>query len=356
VGRSRRSELAWKSRVTLAEALNASVITDLKLAAAFPTDHPLHVAPPGSFPHARAQTALREADVILSLDWTDLAGTLKTAFGGEPVSAQVINVSLDAHAHRGWSMDHQGLPVADVYLLCEPDAALPALIDAVSPRRTERPSAPAYEEARPADDDALSLQALAGVFNEAARGIPVSLTRVPLGWHGGYRHFRHPLDYIGADGGAGVGSGPGITVGAALALKGSGRVPVALMGDGDFLMSVTALWTATHYQIPCLIVVCNNRAFYNDELHQERVARERGRPVENKWIGQRLADPDIDLAAMARAQGAEGIGPVTRPAEAAKAIAQGLAMVQQGAVCVIDARVLPGYGAEMSGTPSPRRS
>jgi hypothetical protein len=78
--------------------------------------------------------------------------------------------------------------------------------------------------------------------------------------------------------------------------------------------------------------------------------------VENKWIGQRLADPDIDLAAMARAQGAEGIGPVTRPAEAAKAIAQGLAMVQQGAVCVIDARVLPGYGAEMSGTPSPRRS
>ncbi|HET9490014.1 MAG TPA: thiamine pyrophosphate-dependent enzyme [Methylomirabilota bacterium] len=355
VGRSRRSELAWKARVTLAEALNASVITDLKLAAAFPTDHPLHVAPPGSFPHTRAQAALREADVVLSLDWTDLAGTLKTAFGGERVSAKVVNVSLDAHAHRGWSMDHQGLPVADVYLLCEPDAALPALIDAVSPRRVERPSGPSYEEARPIDDEALSLQALAGVFNEAARGISVSLTRVPLGWHGSYRHFRHPLDYIGADGGAGVGSGPGITVGAALALKGSGRVPVALMGDGDFLMSVTALWTATHYQIPCLIVVCNNRAFYNDELHQERVARERGRPVENKWIGQRLADPDIDLAAIARAQGAEGIGPVTRPAEAGKAIAQGLAMVQQGAVCVIDARVLPGYGTDMSGTPSPRR-
>ncbi len=355
MGRSRRSELAWKTRVALAEALNASVITDLKMAAAFPTDHPLHAAPPGSFPQPAGLAAIREADVILALDWNDLAGTLKGAFGGETVTAKVIVVSPDAHAHRGWSMDHQGLPVADVYLLCEPEAALPALLDAVTPRRAERSSAPSYEEARPDNDEALSLRTLAGAFNEAARGLPVTLTRVPLGWHGGYRHFRHPLDYIGADGGAGVGSGPGITVGAALALKGSGRVPVALMGDGDFLMSVTALWTATHYGIPCLIIVCNNRAFYNDELHQERMAKQRGRPVENKWIGQRLADPDIDLAAMARAQGAEGIGPVTRPADLAKAITQGLALVQQGAVCVIDARVLPGYGTDMSGSPSPRR-
>ena len=111
-----------------------------------------------------------------------------------------------------------------------------------------------------------------------------------------------------------MGSGPGITVGAALALKGSGARPVGLMGDGDYLMGVTALWTATHYGIPCLVVVCNNRSFYNDEAHQERVARMRGRPVENKWIGQRIDDPDIDLARMARAQGAKGIGPVTRPA------------------------------------------
>ena len=84
---------------------------------------------------------------------------------------------------------------------------------------------------------------------------------------------------------------------------------VGIMGDGDFLMGVTAVWTATHYRVPCLMLIANNRSFYNDELHQERVARERGRPVENKWIGQRIDEPDIDLAAMARAQGAEGIGP-----------------------------------------------
>ncbi len=42
-GRASRSEDAWNARVALAEALNARVITDLKIGASFPTDHPLHV-------------------------------------------------------------------------------------------------------------------------------------------------------------------------------------------------------------------------------------------------------------------------------------------------------------------------
>ena len=70
------------------------------------------------------------------------------------------------------------------------------------------------------------------------------------------------------------------------------------------MMGATAIWTAVHYKIPLLIVVCNNRSFFNDELHQERVARIRNRPVENRWIGQRISEPDIDFAALARAQGA----------------------------------------------------
>jgi thiamine pyrophosphate-dependent acetolactate synthase large subunit-like protein len=144
-------------------------------------------------------------------------------------------------------------------------------------------------------------------------------------------------------------------VGAALALKGSGRVPIGLVGDGDFLMSVTAIWTAAHYQIPCLFVVCNNRSFYNDEAHQERVAKTRSRPVENKWIGQRIAEPDIDLAAMASAQGARGIGPVTEYAQLAKAIAEGVRAVQAGEVCVIDARVLPRYDSDASGERAARQ-
>src|SRR4030088_430526 len=85
--------------------------------------------------------------------------------------------------------------------------------------------------------------------------------------------------------------------------------PIGVCGDGDFLMGCTALWTAVHYRIPLLIVVANNRSFYNDEVHQERVAVMRNRPVDNKWIGQRIGDPDIDIGMVARGQGAKGFGP-----------------------------------------------
>lgn len=348
-GRASRSESGWQQRVALAEKLNARVLTDLKMAAAFPTDHPLHAAPPGIFLNPKAAEVLRSADVVLELDWTDLAGTLKQAWGDAPVGAKIIRVSPDAHVHRGWSMDYQGLPPADVYLMCEPDAAVPALLEAVAPRKDE--SASTHAMSAPASD-AVSIRALAQALAAATRDIDVCITRLPLGWNGEYAHFRHPLDYIGLEGGGGVGAGPGITVGAALALKGSDRLPVAIMGDGDFLMGCTALWTATHYHLPCLILVANNRSFFNDVLHQERVAKARGRPVENRWIGQRIAEPDIDLAMMARAQGAEGIGPVSSIEELAAAVEHGVRLAQNGAVCVVDVRVLPGYDTNLSGSQS----
>ena len=127
---------------------------------------------------------------------------------------------------------------------------------------------------------------------------------------------------------------------------------MAILGDGDFLMGNTAVWTACRYGLPCLFLVANNRSFYNDELHQERVARARGRPVENKWIGQRIADPDIDIAAMGAAQGAQGIGPVETPEQLARAVEDGLAAVERGRVCVVDVRVQPGYDTGMPGAPS----
>jgi thiamine pyrophosphate-dependent acetolactate synthase large subunit-like protein len=339
-GRVSRGAEEWDRRIALAEKLQARVLTDLKVAAAFPTDHPLHVGPPGHFLSADAASALRDADVVLALDWVDPAGTFRQAWGDAPISAKIILVSLDAHLHRGWSMDYQGLPPADVYLMCEPDAALPPLLAALGAHTVPVVKPADATPVQPADPR-LTIRALADAFNAATAGVDVCLTRLPLGWQGGYRHFRHPLDYIGLEGGGGVGAGPGIAIGAALALQGTRRLPVAIMGDGDFLMGATALWTATHYRIPCLIVVANNRSFYNDERHQERIAQERGRPVENKWIGQRIDDPDIDLAALARAQGAQGIGPVTRSADLRAAIDQAICAVRDGAVCVVDVRVAP---------------
>src|SRR5262249_13785428 len=215
------------------------------------------------------------ADVVLSLDWIDTAGTLKQAWGAEPIGAKVILVSPDAHSHRGWSMDYQGLPPADVYMMCEPDSVLPLLLSEVKARGggvSQKKAAPQ------ATDEARRLRTRANASMAVTGGLDVCLSRLPLGWHGAYRHFRHPLDYLGADGGGGVGAGPGLIVGTALALKGSRRIAAGILGDGDFLMGVTALWTATHYKVPCLLVVADNRSFYNDELHPERVAQERSPP------------------------------------------------------------------------------
>ena len=220
-GRVGRSEAGWKARVALAEKLQARVFTDIKTPAAFPTDHPLHAAPPATFPDEASKKALKEADVVLALDWVDTAGMLKAAWGDAPVGSKVIRVSADAHSHRGWSMDYQGLPPSDVYMMCEPDVAVPLLVDAVR----ARPAAVQSKNENPgAADTAVSIRALARAFNELTDGVDVCISKLPLGWNGSYRHFRHPMDYLGADGGGGVGAGPGLTVGAALALKDSKRM------------------------------------------------------------------------------------------------------------------------------------
>jgi len=341
-GRVSRSPEDWQQRVALAESLGARVVTDLKQGAAFPTQHPLHVEPPGFFLSAAAKSVLVQADVIVSLDWVDLAGTLMQASEGQAIAAQVIHASLDAHLHRGFGGESFGLPPIDVYFLTEPDAIVAPLLAALPGRATAPPTVEIHHAHRQsANGDLLTIRSIADALAATAPPEALTLVRLPLGWPGDARDFHGPLDYLGYDGGAGIGSGPGMTVGAALALNEMDRMPVAILGDGDFLMGVTALWTAARYRVPLLILVANNRSYYNDEVHQERVARERGRPVANKWIGQRIADPDIDLAALARAQGAQGIGPIVNATDLHAAVRAGFDAVRAGRVCVIDVRVAP---------------
>src|SRR5260370_25844787 len=259
-------------------------------------------------------------------------------------------VSGDQYVHNGWSMDYQGLPPADVYLLAEPDAAVPALLAEVKRLRPNAPPLPAAGGRRgppplSALETASIIEApsLSTALNEALTGAPISMIRLPLSWGEHLGDFRHACEFLGADGGGGSGSGTGMAVGAALALRDGERLPVAVLGEGDFLMGVTALWTAVRNGIPLLIVLANNRSFFNDELHQERVARERGRPVENRWIGQAIRDPDIDLAAMARAQGCIGIGPVDDPRRLLPAFNHAAATVRAGKVFVVDVHVAAGY-------------
>jgi thiamine pyrophosphate-dependent acetolactate synthase large subunit-like protein len=348
MGRVNRDEKAWAERVALAETLNAQVLTDLRVGAAFPTDHALHAAPCGFFLTPGAQETLRAADVVLSLDWLDLSGTLKQAWPDQPVGSKIIQVSVDHFNHNGWSMDHQGLPPVDLFLMSEPEPAVTLLNKLVRARSTPAPKKAAVIMAAPVSQGSITVAAMAATLRQVLNDQKICLMRLPLSWSGEFWDFKHPLDFLGYDGGAGIGSGPGMAIGSALALKGSDRLPIAIIGDGDYMMGVNAFWTAANARIPMLVIVCNNRSFFNDEVHQERVARQRNRPVENKWIGQRISDPPPDLGMMARGQGLHGVGPIEDGAFLAQVFIDAIAAVRAGQSVVVDVVVQTGYSPAMT--------
>ncbi len=355
MGRMSRGEADWERRVKLAEALNAPVLTSSNDPSSFPTTHPLHLAAPGLRPSKQAVALIKKADVILSLDWLDLAGYLRGCLGASqtqtPANKTIVHCSMDTYRTNGWSMDHQALPAADVPVAACPDTFVEQLLDGFG-RKRPAPAAlktlthwtrTAPGRARPKEGVPMTLMDMALTVREFSRSRPVTFARLPIGWPGEAAEFNSPLSFMGNDGGGGVGSGPGHAVGAALALKDKGRFVVGVLGDGDYLMGCNALWTATHMDLPLLVVIADNRSYFNDEMHQERVAVMRERPVQNRWIGQRLDDPPVDLIAMGRAQGFDGEEPVSTAEDLAAALERGAEVVSKGGRYVIDAVVTPGY-------------
>ncbi len=344
----------WDCRREIAELLGAGVITDLKNRAVFPTDHPLHVGSPANWIGDPGQKAIMSADVIVTLDWVDLAGSFKALAprGGPP--GEIVTCTLDNCLHNGWSADHFGLAPADVPVFADPDVFLGQLLSELRIRLAgkarrwtgdpgPRAVAPADEAKEP--DSAIAPRDIATALKEARGERALTLTRVPLGWASDSWDFTHPLDYLGNDGGGGLASGPGNAIGAGLALIEDERIVVSILGDGDFMQGGSALWTAAHYRIPVLFVVSNNRSNFNDEVHQQAMAVQRERPVENRWIGQRIDDPAIDLASFARSQGVQADGPIERVGDLTKALVKGLAVVEAGEPYLLDVVVKPGYSS-----------
>ncbi|MCB5204597.1 thiamine pyrophosphate-dependent enzyme [Neorhizobium sp. T786] len=356
-GRGSREIEAWDNRIALAEALGAVVMTTMHNASAFPTEHKLHVlAPVGERPDAAEAELLKGADVVLSLDWHDLAGFLSARCGGSqtqtPAAATIMHCSLDGYLANGWSMDHQALAAADVRVLADPDSFVAQLLAEIrgegswTPLATAADAGPHWALAAPLAPDAslpFNAEQLAFTASAFARDRDVTFARLSFGWPRSASRFTSPLDFLGKDGGGAVGTGPGHTVGAALALRDSGRLTIGVMGDGDYLMGVNALWTASNLQLPMMIVVANNRSYFNDEIHQERMAVQRNRPVENKGIGQRLENPAPDLIGLARAQGFEGGEPVTDVVSLRLELEKGAGIVAAGGRYIIDARIIAGY-------------
>jgi len=345
LGRVSNRPSDWHTRVAVAEHWNAQVITDIKTGATFPTNHSLHAGPASFFLSAEQEDLLREADLIVFFDCIDAGATLGKVGG----VGTVINVTLDHVLKNGWSFD-QGQPVfCDLHIGTSPEACFTALAhnENLETNRSFDLGRRSTVDLQPGSS-VIDMGQLAAALWEGFQDAPVTLVRLPLGWDASHWHFLHPMDYLGYDGGAGIGSGPGMLVGAALALQNQDRLPVAVLGDGDTMMGLSALWTAAHYRIPMLVVVCNNQSFFNDEVHQEKVARMRARPVENKAIGQAIVDPEIDFAQLAQAQGLIGIGPIHRPSDLSHAVYEGLESVKRGLTVLIDARVRPSYAQAMN--------
>jgi benzoylformate decarboxylase len=360
VGRGNRSQSAWNNRVKLAEALGCAVLSNLRAGAVFPTEHPSHITAPCVRPPEENKALVNKADLIMNFGWNDLAGFLRLCTGDSqtqtPTDAEVINVSVDQYLHNGWNMDYQSLPAVDINVLADPDTFIQQMLDelGVKGKPTGKPRLkPGFKRMRHWTNTAAAKakaktsgpmlpQDFHLTMSKFICADPkISLCHISTGFPGTAARWRSPLDFSGNDSGGGVGAGPGQSVGCALAYRDLGRIPVTMLGDGDYSMGVNALWTASRMRIPLLGVVMNNRSYFNDEAHQHHVADVRGRAPENRWIGLRIADPAPDVCKFAEAQGFETEGPVKTVKDLEAALARGRKVVAAGGRYMIDAWIEP---------------
>ncbi|MGH7823947.1 MAG: thiamine pyrophosphate-binding protein [Candidatus Binatia bacterium] len=317
----------------------------------FPTTHPLDVSD-------GAREILRKADVILTLDVADLYGSLTTVSkqtrACEYVTSpgvKLINISMHDMLVHAWAGDYQALQAVDLPMCADTFIAVPELtrlcrellgndgkkkagIDArqkeLGEKHKSRRAKWLADAQAKATQKEISTAWLAVELGEVIKKEDwVLVNGSSNGWARRLWDFTKPNQYLGASGGAGVGYGSGAAIGAALALKDTGKLAVDIQSDGDLLMTSSSLWTAAKHRIPLLIVMHNNQSFYNSEEHGIEVAKFRARPVENAGIGTHVDDPEVDYAKMAQSFGVNAEGPVRRPADLRPALERGLKFVKE---------------------------
>jgi len=356
-----RNPKALPSILDLAEALGAAVV-DSDGRYAFPSTHPLNLT-------TSREEALCNADVVLALDVPSLGVPLGPSVRERgnfapviPPSCKVVHITLLDLERQSWVSDNMWLLPVHVPIAADTSVALPQLLEQVRERLSVNKDASRqvqqrrtkieaiYREARKKsqewiektwDEKPISQARFFSEINKRVQGKSWAL----VSSHG--RRWREAIEVtepahgIGGGRGGGVGYGLPSSIGSALGFKDSGRLCVSILGDGDFLMTSNSLWTAAKYQIPLLVVVLNNRSYYNDEEHQERMARWRQRPIENKGIGIRIEEPAPDLGAIARALHVDGFGPITEPDQLGSTLDKAIEIVENGKPAVVDVITQP---------------
>ena len=338
LGQPGRDPASFDVLVQLAELVGVGAVeTHWRLN--FPNRHPLNVT---------GTDALEDADCVLLVDTKDmgkptqqLESTTRTITSRLADGCRVLDLGFGDVGISSWSEDYAEALPADLRVTADTAVALPLLLDRcrqlVAEDTAERT---AGRESRRADltrRHEATWQRWADRAEEVADASPVSTARLAAEvWEVVREHdwvltagtaaewalrtwdfdrpHRHPGKQLG------TATQIGISLGVALAHKGTGRLVVDLQPDGDLMFDVGALWVAAAYELPLLTVMFNNRAYYNDWEHQERLARQRGTPVERASIGMALSEPAPDFAAIAKGFGWWAEGPVTDPAQVRAAV------------------------------------
>jgi benzoylformate decarboxylase/acetolactate synthase-1/2/3 large subunit len=337
-GYAGRDPDAFHQLVELAETVGVGVV-DVGLRLNFPNRHPLC---------ATGTEALEEADCVLFVDVKDMGkptqvldSVTRSIRSRIELDATVLDLGFNDLGASSWSEDYAALLETDVQVTADTRVALPLLLELCrqlvaeddASRRRQRQEwrtrvAALHDEAwrhwreeaaRVRDLSPVSTARLVEEVWEVVRHHDWVLTANGVSrwaqrtWDFD-RHYRHPGSQLG------TGTQIGISLGVALAHKGTGRLVVDLQPDGDLMFDAGALWVAVYYEIPLLVVMFNNRAYYNDWEHQERLARHRGTPVERAHIGMEIDRPAPDFAALATSFGWYAEGPIDDPEQVAAAV------------------------------------
>jgi acetolactate synthase-1/2/3 large subunit len=342
-----REPEGFHALVELAETLGAPVY-DVNSRLNFPSRHPLNLS--------MVKDVFRDADLVLCLDtrdWeratTELASATREVKSIVPAGCKWIDIGFGDLEISSWAMDYQRLAHADLRILADTTLAIPALTAFIKPkvsRNEGRLKALAdlreaarlrWEKEAKEDWDAspITLARLATEVWNAIKGEDWVLTANTLeDWTRKIWDFERPYRHPGKS--LGTATQIGISLGVALAHRDARRLVVDLQPDGDLMFDAGALWVAAKHRIPLLVVMYNNRAYYNDWEHQIRMARLRGTPLERAYIGMDMTDPDPDFAGMARAMGWYAEGPIDKPGEVAAALQRAIAKVKSGQPALLD--------------------
>jgi acetolactate synthase-1/2/3 large subunit len=342
-----REPAGFHALVELAETLGAPVY-DVNARLNFPSRHPLNLS--------LVKDVFREADLILCLDtrdWerptTELVSTTREVNSLVPKGCKWIDIGFGDLELSSWAMDYQRMSHADLRILADTTLAIPALTRLLKGRVTKNAAwtktvadlrGKAHkqwqEEARQDwDASPITLPRLATEVWNAIKSEDWVLTAGTLDdWARQIWDFDRPYRHPGKS--LGTATQIGISLGVALAHRDAKRLAVDLQPDGDLMFDAGALWVAAKHRIPLLVVMYNNRAYYNDWEHQIRMAKLRGTPVERAHIGMDMVDPAPDFASMAKSMGWYAEGPIERPADVAPALKRAIERVKAGQPALLD--------------------